>query len=135
MRRRRVIAAVLGGSVASMAGCIGGDDEEDDPLDEPVGAASAYVSALNARNYDRMEELIHPDSPRPTVTEEDREYLEEYDVEMAVVEVIEERNDEARISVQETRIDPGTDEEETVFTEIEARWYESEWQVWRPELE
>ena len=140
MRRRTYLGMVCMTAGIGLAGCLGddnggsenGDDQEG--FDDPEDAARAYFAALNERDIETMNSLTHPDSPRPEVTDDDIEFLEEYAVEMEFQEIVQE-DDMTVAHFEETLIDPETDEEMSFQSEVELRTHNGEWMIWRPELE
>ena len=125
MQRRKFIMAVGAASAAGLAGCLSGDNDPDDVVEE-------FYAAMDEGDVDAMNELIHEDSPEGEATEEDFEGSEDFEFTVEETEVLEEDDDVAEVRAKVTFEGEfmGEEFEETDEDLIELRTEDGSWKVY-----
>lgn len=126
MQRRTFLATGIATvMMASVAGCLG-----DDSQDDPEGTVEAYFAALDDGDIDQINDLIHPDSPEGDIAEEELEELAEVDISVVEVSTVEEDDDEAIVEATFEIEMEGFDEPFEETDTFVLRTYEGDWYLY-----
>jgi ketosteroid isomerase-like protein len=135
MNRRSYFAAT-GAAVSSLAGCtdlLGSDSGGDGERSDAEQVVVQYYEALNAGDADRLEEVVHSDSPQEVFQnfEEVAYIFEDASLTLEETEIVEEGEDRILIDSTYTEESEFTEGGSTARTDvIELRRENGEWKIW-----
>lgn len=127
MQRRKFVMAVGVAGAAGLAGCLSGDSDPDDVVEE-------FYAAMDEGDVETMNDLMHEDSEEE-ITEEDLEEIEDFDITVEETEILEEDDDAAEVRAEITVEGEflGEEVEETNEETIELRTEDGEWKLYDDE--
>ncbi len=143
MNRRQLVTVLGGAATVALAGCIGGDDDDGNGLDDvdeadispddnsPEGVVVRYYTLLNDGDEDGVRELFHEESPLSEefgLTEDQLEAFE--DVTLVVEHVATTDEGEESAIVEASFVFGEGDEQESQDTLWIVRLQGDDWKLW-----
>ncbi len=143
MNRRQLVTVLGGAATVALAGCLGGDDGDDNGFDDveetdvspddnsPEGVVVRYYTLLNDGDEDGVRDLFHEESPLADefgLTEEELEAFEDVTLVVDHVEISDEGEESAIVDA--SFVFGEGDERESQETVWIVRLQEEDWKLW-----